>query len=195
MKDKQAMEKSYETDRWIRTITVNTTPPSLKDNTGDVDRLLKGIEKELGGEEVGIDLPLSREIPSLLREHHYHAEAILYQEHSSWYLVDILPPMETGSVYGLAVDLGTSMIAVRLLDLVTGEVKEETSLNSSWTGHSHQDSLCGSGRRAPGTPGSPGHEAQSGNPCAGRETGNPSSEHCRGGSRRQYHDDPFVPWP
>jgi uncharacterized 2Fe-2S/4Fe-4S cluster protein (DUF4445 family) len=127
MKDKQAMEKSYETDRWIRTITVNTTPPSLKDNTGDVDRLLKGIEKELGGEEVGIDLPLSREIPSLLREHHYHAEAILYQEHSSWYLVDILPPMETGSVYGLAVDLGTSMIAVRLLDLVTGEVKEETS--------------------------------------------------------------------
>jgi len=64
------MERSPESDRWIRSIPVSTTPPSLKDNTADVDRLLKGIEKVVGGGEVTIDLPLARRIPSLLREHH-----------------------------------------------------------------------------------------------------------------------------
>jgi uncharacterized 2Fe-2S/4Fe-4S cluster protein (DUF4445 family) len=114
-------------ERWIKSISVSVTPPSLKDNTADVDRLLKGIEKVLGSGEVTTDLPLSRRIPSLLREHHYHVEAILYQGLSSWHLLDLVPPGQTGSVYGLAVDLGTSMIAARLLDLGTGEVKEETS--------------------------------------------------------------------
>jgi uncharacterized 2Fe-2S/4Fe-4S cluster protein (DUF4445 family) len=121
------MERSDATDRWIKRTLVRTTPPSLKDNTADVDRLAKELQKVLGGEEVSIDLSLSRKIPSLLREHHYCVEAILYQEHSAWHLVDILPPMEAGSVYGLAVDLGTSMIAVRLLDLETGGIKEENS--------------------------------------------------------------------
>jgi len=105
----------------------NITPPALRDNTADGDRLIKGIERALGGGEAKMDLSLSRKIPSLLRGHHYQAEAVLYRENSSWHLVDILPPTEAGSIYGLAVDLGTSMIAVRLLDLATGAIKEETS--------------------------------------------------------------------
>jgi len=103
------------------------TPPALKDNTADVDRLIKGLAKELGGEEVKIALSLSSRIPSFLREHHYRVEGLLYRERSSWHLVDILPPNEMDPLYGLAVDVGTSMIAVRLLDLLTGEIKEETS--------------------------------------------------------------------
>ena len=114
-------------DRWIRRITVSMTPPAIKDNTADVDRLVKGTEKALGGEEVGIDLAFSRKVPLLLREHGYHVRADLYKGRSSWHLVNIVAPDEAPSVYGLAVDLGTSMIAARLLDLETGEVKEETS--------------------------------------------------------------------
>ncbi len=114
-------------DRWIRRIPVRMTPPAIKDNTADVDRLVKGTEKALGGEEVSIDLAFSRKVPSLLREHAYHVRADLYKGRSSWHLVNIVAPDEAPSVYGLAVDLGTSMIAARLLDLETGEVKEETS--------------------------------------------------------------------
>ncbi|NTV33253.1 MAG: ATP-binding protein, partial [Deltaproteobacteria bacterium] len=121
------MERSDQTDRWIRSIMVRTAPPSLKDNTGDVDRLIKGIEKDLGGEEVRVDLALAKRIPSFLREHGYEAEALLCKGVSSWHVVDLFPRTEAGSFYGLAVDLGTSMIAVRLLDLGAGEVKEETS--------------------------------------------------------------------
>jgi len=114
-------------DRWIKRITISMAPPALKDNTADVDRLVKGLEKGLGSGEVRMDLPLSREIPALLREHHYHVDAVLYQDRESWTLVDLFSPTEAGPLYGLAVDLGTSVIAVRLLDLATGEIREETS--------------------------------------------------------------------
>jgi uncharacterized 2Fe-2S/4Fe-4S cluster protein (DUF4445 family) len=121
------MKELDRQDPWIRRIDVSLLPPALKDNTADVDRLVKGIEKELGGGEVRVDLSLSRRIPSLLREHRYDVEAVLYRDGSSWHLEDLFQPGEAVSVYGLAVDLGTSVIAVRLLDLVTGDIKEETS--------------------------------------------------------------------
>jgi uncharacterized 2Fe-2S/4Fe-4S cluster protein (DUF4445 family) len=121
------MTDTFDTKRWIKSIALSMSPPDLKDNTADGDRLVKGIEKALDGLEVRIDLSFLREIPSLLREHDYQVKAILYQERFSWHLVDIFPPTEVNPIYGLAVDLGTSMIEVRLLDLVTGEVKEETS--------------------------------------------------------------------
>jgi uncharacterized 2Fe-2S/4Fe-4S cluster protein (DUF4445 family) len=121
------MKSIPEQERWIRSIPVTPRPPSLKDNTGDVDRLVKELEKVLDGEEVSIDLSLSRKIPSLLREQGYDVRAKLYRGRSSWHLIGLSPPKEVESLFGLAVDLGTSMIAIRLLDLVTGEVKEENS--------------------------------------------------------------------
>lgn len=114
-------------DRWIKSIPISLTPPALKDNTADVDRLIKGLEKLLGGEAVTVDLPLSRKISSSLKEHQYQLGVVLCKGLSSWRLVDVFPPTESGSVYGVVVDLGTSVIALRLLDLVTGEVKEESS--------------------------------------------------------------------
>jgi uncharacterized 2Fe-2S/4Fe-4S cluster protein (DUF4445 family) len=121
------MKKLDQQDPWIRTVAVGLTPPALKDNTADVDRLIKGIEKALGGAEVRVALPLAREIPSFLRGQDYQVLTVLYRGQSSWHLADLLSLRETFSLCGLAVDLGTSMIAVRLLDLETGEVKEETS--------------------------------------------------------------------
>jgi len=121
------MTDTSEQERWVKSIPVSMTPPALKDNTADVDRLLKGIAKTVDQDEVRISLPLAKKLPSLLRQHHFHVRALLCYGSSSWQVIDILPPADAGFVCGLAVDLGTSMIAVRLLDLVTGEVKEETS--------------------------------------------------------------------
>ncbi|MCU0594043.1 MAG: [Fe-S]-binding protein, partial [Desulfobacterota bacterium] len=121
------MDRSDETDPWIRSLWVRTPPPSLKDNTADVERLIKGIGKELGGGEVRVDLPLSRRIPSFLRDQGYQAQTVLYLGVSNWHLVDLFSPAAAKDVCGLAVDLGTSVIAIRLLDLATGDVKGETS--------------------------------------------------------------------
>jgi len=44
-----------KTKPWIKIIKPEIAQPSLKDNTADVDRLIKGIKKGLETEDVTID--------------------------------------------------------------------------------------------------------------------------------------------
>jgi len=114
-------------ERWIKSVSVSVTPPGLKDNTGDVDRLLKGIATTINHPEVRIPLSLAKKVPSILRQYHFQVRAHLYYGTSSWHVIDLAAAADGDSLYGLGVDLGTSMIAVRLLDLATGKIAEETS--------------------------------------------------------------------
>ena len=124
------LKRSPENDGWIRMIKPEIAHPTLKDNTADVDRLLKGIKKVLHAEDVTINLSLAKGIPSSLRDCGYDVKAVLYKGTHSWHLVDLLPLQNDPIIHGLAVDLGSSRVVVRLLDLVTREVKDETSFDN-----------------------------------------------------------------
>jgi len=106
-------------------------PPSLRDNTADVERLLRCLKRVLGEEEVSVGLHLIRRVPRLLRENQYEVQALVHEkEGRGWHLMDIYPTTEEISLYGLAVDLGTSTIVLRLMDLLRGnEVGEVSFLN------------------------------------------------------------------
>jgi len=126
-KKEPSMKGETQNDGWIRKISPQMTTPSLKDNTADVDRLTKGIKKALDGQEVAIDFSLAKKIPSLLRKYGYEVQAVLYEGTNSWHLVDLFPLQNENPIYGLAVDLGSSTVVLRLLDLNTREIKDETS--------------------------------------------------------------------
>ena len=96
------MVKGFNTDGWIRAVRPEITPPSLKDNTADVDRIIKALERELEGESVLMDFSLVQEIPSFLGRHGYEMWAVLYKDHRAWRVMDILPPEREGALYGLA---------------------------------------------------------------------------------------------
>jgi hypothetical protein len=83
------MKKESQEGGWIRRIPLQVTPPSLKDNTADVDRLVKAIKKALDVQDVAIDFVLAKKIPSLLREHQYAVQAVLYHGDRSWHLIGI----------------------------------------------------------------------------------------------------------
>ncbi|MBW2095492.1 MAG: DUF4445 domain-containing protein [Deltaproteobacteria bacterium] len=115
---------------WIRKVAPEMAPPSLNDNTADVDRLIKGIRKVLPENEILFDFPLAREIPSILRKYDYQVEAVLFEDHDRFHLCGILPAAPDVSLYGLAVDLGSSTVVVRLLNLSTHECIDETSFHN-----------------------------------------------------------------
>jgi len=50
--------KFSKTDAWVKVVGSRLTRLSLKDNTADVDRLLKDLEKALQDREVAIAFPL-----------------------------------------------------------------------------------------------------------------------------------------
>jgi uncharacterized 2Fe-2S/4Fe-4S cluster protein (DUF4445 family) len=121
------MEKTTKSDPWIRVLETRLTRPSLEDNTADVDRLRKGMEKELQDSKVSIGFPFAKKIPALLREHDYSSRTLLYHDGHGWRVMDLYPPSSDSSFYGLALDVGSSTVVVQLVDLIHEAVKEEIS--------------------------------------------------------------------
>jgi uncharacterized 2Fe-2S/4Fe-4S cluster protein (DUF4445 family) len=121
------MKEETQEEGWIKRIPLHITPPSLKDNTADVDRLAKAIKKALGVRDLAIDFFFAKKIPSLMREYDYRVQAVVYEGSPSWHLAGLLPMDCDYPMYGIAADLGTSTIALRLVDLTTGEIKDETT--------------------------------------------------------------------
>jgi uncharacterized 2Fe-2S/4Fe-4S cluster protein (DUF4445 family) len=81
----------------------------------------------LRAEEVTVDFSFAKKIPRLLREYGYDVRTVVYKRGDSWHLVDLHPKQKANSLYGLAVDLGSSTVVLRLLDLGTGEIQDEIS--------------------------------------------------------------------
>ena len=121
------MEKTAKSEPWIQVVESRLTRPSLKDNTADVDRLLKGMEKALQGNKVAIGFSLLKKIPTLLREYDYSIRAVLYQDDHCWHLIDVFPLHSDLRCYALAVDMGSSTVVVQLIDLIRKAVQEEIS--------------------------------------------------------------------
>jgi uncharacterized 2Fe-2S/4Fe-4S cluster protein (DUF4445 family) len=121
------MRGNGDKEGWIRAVSMKMTPPGLKNNTGDVDRLIKEMEKAFPGPEIVPELSLIRRAPAFLREHGYEVDALFYEEETRRVLFDLRPSGRGSPLLGLAVDLGSSTVVVRLVNLATGERAGETS--------------------------------------------------------------------
>jgi len=124
------MNKTFENNSWIKKVIPEIIPPSLSDNTADIDRLIKGIENSLKADGLNLDLCFLKSLPKLLSRYHYQVEAVLFENNASWHLIDVQPHQDGNSVYGLAVDLGSSTVVFRLLDLTNGLIKDEISFHN-----------------------------------------------------------------
>ncbi|MCG7844552.1 MAG: ASKHA domain-containing protein [Methanomassiliicoccales archaeon] len=95
--------------------------PSLQDSDGDLERLFKQLGYEPG--ELSCPLPLLRSLPHTLREGEWAVTAFTGNER----LVDLRPRSAISRNFGLAIDIGTTTVALQLLDLSTGNVVAEAS--------------------------------------------------------------------
>lgn len=103
---------------WVRKRHVDLCPPTLMDNTADLDRVLKGIGW------MGYEVPLGtlREVPRVVREGDWEVTATISHLGGPSSLIHVEPGDTAGTLLGVAVDIGTTTIVVSLMDLLTGEV-------------------------------------------------------------------------
>lgn len=123
-------ESSRISDGWVRKVQLSL--PSLQDNTADADRLIHHLRKQFETNHVEIDLELLRTLPSQLRQWHYAANCVVIRklDGDHWYVLDISDPNADKLYLGVAIDLGTSRIMIRLLDLTTSELYHETAFDN-----------------------------------------------------------------
>jgi uncharacterized 2Fe-2S/4Fe-4S cluster protein (DUF4445 family) len=103
---------------WVRCVVLPA--PTIKNNTADADRLIAALAQALPAGAIDIDLDLLRQLPALLRQCGYRLRCALFRERERWILTGIYNADEARTVAGLAVDLGTTRVVLRLIDLTNG---------------------------------------------------------------------------
>lgn len=100
---------------------VQMRKPTLQDNDGDLERLYKALGMEPGA--LGFPLPLLRSLPRVVRESAGAVTVFLNGDR----FVDVRPWNALSRAYGVAIDIGTTTVAMQLVDLSTGEMISQVS--------------------------------------------------------------------
>ena len=119
-------------DQPLRKYVVTVTPPSLDDQTDDWSRVRRELARQHGIEGLTAGLPVLRRLASALREGDWTVTLVV--EMDRWdapdgppRLVDILPGDHLESLWGVAIDIGTTTNVVWLVDLLSGEVRAQVA--------------------------------------------------------------------
>lgn len=122
----------WELDPPVEKRFLQLTPPSMEDNTPDLQRLMRAIRQRCHDcKEPTYDHPeLLKELPFSLREADWAITVILLKgrrDEEPDRIIAVEPGDTTGHFYGLALDIGTTTICGNLLDLNSGEIIAEAS--------------------------------------------------------------------
>jgi uncharacterized 2Fe-2S/4Fe-4S cluster protein (DUF4445 family) len=121
-------------DPLVRRVHLAVEPPSLTDTAGDLQRLLRALRQRTGYDSLGAPLGLLTRMGSILRQAHWDIAATLVSLDGTGLLVDLEEADAHRPLCGLAVDVGTTTLAIALVDLETGHVVgERTDYNPQRT--------------------------------------------------------------
>lgn len=117
-------------DGWVRTIELPR--PTLQNNTADADRLADALRARIDARqfELSIDLELMRQLPVLLRNWGYRVRCTLFRDRSRWVLTGMQSADDERSPLGLAIDLGTSRVVIRVVSLLDGSALAESAFDN-----------------------------------------------------------------
>lgn len=107
---------------------IAVAPPEMLDGLGDYDRFVQAVRRDLSI-DAGIMLPLDllQELPDVLRQN--EGQVLVWhmlREHVA-HIVDISAE-ESSRDYGLAIDIGTTTVALQLVDMAEAKVFDTTTL-------------------------------------------------------------------
>ena len=111
----------------VELINIQATPPSLSDNTGDLDRLKKSLAGMLEGCQPLVPMLRMAPIAKSFRQAGFKGAALVARLDAGVQLIDFLPEAP-GVLPAMALDLGTTHLEASLLDLLSGKVLERATL-------------------------------------------------------------------
>ena len=115
-------------ESWVQYISM--PPPSLSDNTADVDRLTAQLKQQMDVRSIDMDRSVMVSLPEILRKSNFNVRCVLFGYDHHYQLIDVQPSNECFSVYGLAIDLGTTRLVLRLLDIINQSTITETTMDN-----------------------------------------------------------------
>ncbi|WP_436399372.1 ASKHA domain-containing protein [Roseobacter sp. S98] len=127
---KRAEVRDITLDPSTKLFYVEVQEPDMHDPSGDLERLRDALRDQWELENVTADLHILQEMQPILRKGDWKVTVAVHlgDHENNPRIMNIWPGYYDGTVYGLAVDLGSTTIAAHLCDLQTGEVLASSGL-------------------------------------------------------------------
>jgi uncharacterized 2Fe-2S/4Fe-4S cluster protein (DUF4445 family) len=121
---KAARDIRIEHNPAVRVYYVEVDKPTFEDPTGDFERICRGLERDYGLKDLGIDVFTLRQLPIVLRKGNWAVSVSIWNEKE----IIRVRPGRHGHAYGLAIDVGTTTVAAYFCNLATMEVIDTVSM-------------------------------------------------------------------
>ena len=109
---------------------VEVEEPDMHNPSGDLERLVAALETQWQLKDVHADFNFLQQMQPILRKGGWTVTCAVHHadEGTDPQIVHLWPGLYEGTIYGMAVDLGSTTIAAHLCDLRTGEVVASSGL-------------------------------------------------------------------
>ncbi len=121
---KRAEAREIVLDPATKLFYVDVSEPDMHDPSGDLERLREALRAQWALENVAADLHILHKMQPILRKGDWKVTLAVHlgDRENNPRIMHIWPGYYDGTIYGLAVDLGSTTIAAHLCDLQSGEV-------------------------------------------------------------------------
>ncbi len=121
---KAARDIHIEHNPAVKLYYVEVDKPTFEEPTGDFERICGKLESDYGLKDLKIDIHTLRQLPSALRRGDWKVTVNVWMDQE----VIRIRPGKTQGCYGLAIDIGTTTVAVYFCNLATMEVIDTVSM-------------------------------------------------------------------
>ncbi len=121
---KRAEAREITMNPSTRLYYVEVTEPDMHDPSGDLERLVMALRQEWDLPHLEADLGVLTTLQPALRKGGWKVTCAVHLGDATFAprIMNVWPGFYEGTIYGLAVDLGSTTIAAHLCDLATGDV-------------------------------------------------------------------------
>ena len=121
---KRAEARDITMNPSTRLYYVEVQEPDMHEPSGDLERLIKSLRKDWDLPELEADLGVLKSLQPALRKGDWKVTCAVHlgDDTFSPRIMQVWPGYYEGTIYGLAIDLGSTTIAAHLCDLQTGDV-------------------------------------------------------------------------
>jgi len=125
----------YEIDPAVKKIELDLPPPTLEDNYSDLKRIERELQKKLSLKKLNCEYSVMKKLANAVRKDKGKISVILFRSGNEETIIDIIPQSEGKKLYGLTCDIGTTTVALHLVNLSNGKIESTvSSLNQQITG-------------------------------------------------------------
>jgi len=119
---KDGLSGVRENDPPLRKIGLSLPPPSLEDNSSDWRRLERELRNKVSFETLDGKHSALRKLARSVRQDQGKIWVVIHKKGGAAVVLDVGAESASRSIFGLACDIGTSTVALHLVDLESGKI-------------------------------------------------------------------------